>query len=225
MCEKAKDSVAFLNLEGHEDYFEGKACLKRKGLAGFLFAITGKETHASYCAKEGASAILDAAHRIIELEKIKEANGLTFNCGIIKGGSASNTVPGSCEFKLDVRFPAQADLDRAYKIIDEVSKKVFVEGCSCTVTQTNLRVAMELVDRNIELLGKVNRTFAESGLTSLEAGERSGASDASDITHYGIPCLDSLGVEGGRAHSPEEFGVISSLADSARRIASVICGI
>ena len=41
----------------------------------------------------------------------------------------------------------------------------------------------------------------------------------------GIPCIDSIGVEGERAHSVEEYGVISSLAQSAKRIASIICGI
>ena len=76
ICEKAKKSAAFLNLEGHEGYFAGKACLERKGVAGFLFKVTGVSTHASYCAKEGASAIAEAAHKIIELEKIKEENGL-----------------------------------------------------------------------------------------------------------------------------------------------------
>ena len=58
ICEKAKDAVAFLNLEGHEGYFEGKVCLKRKGTAAFLFRVHGKAAHASYCAREGASAIL-----------------------------------------------------------------------------------------------------------------------------------------------------------------------
>jgi len=225
ICEKAKDSTAFLNLEGHEDYFLGKACLKRKGIAGFLFTVTGVETHSSYCAREGANAILEASYKIIELEKIKEADGLTFNCGVIKGGSVSNTVPGKCEFKLDVRFPTQADLERAYKIIENISNHIFVEGCSCEVTRTNLRVAMELTDKNVSLLNKVNKAFTKNDLTTLEIGERNGGSDAADVTHYGIPCIDSIGVHGGRAHSVEEYGVISSLSDSAHRIASVICEI
>ena len=41
ICQKSKDSIAFVNLEGHEGYFEGKACLKRKGIARFLFDIKG----------------------------------------------------------------------------------------------------------------------------------------------------------------------------------------
>ncbi len=225
ICEKAKDSIAFLNLEGHESFFEGKACLKRKGIAGFLFTVTGIETHASYCADEGASAIAEAANKIIELEKIKNSEGLTFSCGVINGGTASNTVPGKCEFKLDVRFSTNAEYEEACRLIKEISDTVYVEGCSCTVKETNRRVAMELNDRNISLLNRVNQIFIENGLSSLEIGERRGGSDAADVSSYGIACIDSIGVGGERAHSKEEYGVLSSLAESAKRIASIICGI
>ncbi len=225
ICEKAKDSIAFLNLEGHESFFEGKACLKRKGIAGFLFTVTGIETHASYCADEGASAILEAAHKIIELEKIKNSEGLTFNCGIINGGTASNTVPGKCEFKLDVRFSSNAEYEEACKLINKIANTVYVEGCSCTVKETNRRVAMELNDKNISLLNKANHIFIENELSPLEIGERRGGSDASDVSNYGIACIDSIGVGGERAHSKEEYGVLNSLAESAKRIASIICGI
>lgn len=222
ICEKAKNSVAFLNLEGHEGYFAGKACLERKGIAGFLFKITGVSTHASYCAREGASAITEAAHKIIELEKVKEENGLTFNCGIIKGGTVRNTVPGECEFQLDVRFSSESDFVRAKEIIDKVANTVYVPGCSCEAKMTNLRPAMEPCDRNLELLAIANSAFEKSGLSTLDAGKRTGGSDAADVTAFGIPCLDSLGVGGERAHSKDEYGVISSLAESAKRIAAII---
>ena len=42
ICEKSKDAIAFLNLEG---YTAGMATLKRKGIASFRFDIIGKETH------------------------------------------------------------------------------------------------------------------------------------------------------------------------------------
>ena len=225
VCEKAKSSAAFLNLEGHEGFFEGKACLKRKGIAGFQFIVTGIETHASYCADEGASAIVEAAHKIIALEKIKNPGGLTFNCGLINGGSASNTVPGKCEFKLDIRFSKMEEFDEAVKIIDDISNTVYVPGCSCNVVQTNMRPAMEPNERNISLLNRANDLFGKNGLSALEVGARNGGSDAADISACGIPTIDSLGVGGERAHSVEEYGVISSLAESAKRIAAIVVGI
>ena len=222
ICEKAKNSAAFLNLEGHEEYFKGKACLERKGIAGFIFRVTGISTHASYCAREGASAIVEAAHKIIELEKVKEENGITINCGVIKGGSVRNTVPGECEFQIDVRYSTEGEFERAREIIQRVADTVYLPGCSCEVTMNCVRAAMEKCDRNLDLLAVANKAFEENGLSTLAAGKRNGGSDAADVTAYGIPCLDSMGVGGERAHSKEEYGVISSLSESAKRLVSII---
>ncbi len=225
ICQKSKDSIAFLNLEGHEDFFKGKACLIRKGIAGFRFNIQGIETHASYCAREGANAICEAAYKIIEIEKLKDDGGITCNCGIISGGTATNTVPGKCEFRVDVRFSTQEQYKKTLSRLQEIADIAYVSGCSCTMEQTNLRPAMELNEKNVALLNKANELFAKNGLSKLEIGMRTGGSDAADVTVCGIPCIDSIGVGGGRAHSLEEYGDISSLAESAKRIVSIICGI
>lgn len=225
ICQKAKDAIAFLNLEGHDESFSGKACLIRKGIAGFRFGIQGVETHASYSAREGASAIREAAYKIIEIEKIKDDGGITCSCGIISGGTATNTVPGKCEFQVDVRFSTQEQYQDAVSRLQRIADTVYVSGCSCTMEQTNLRPAMELNEKNIAFLDKANELFAKNGLSRLEIGMRTGGSDASDVTVCGIPCIDSIGVGGGRAHSVDEYGYISSLDESAKRIASIVCGI
>ena len=225
ICRKAEGAVAFLNLEGHEDYFAGKACLVRKGIAGFNFHIQGIETHASYCAREGANAIREAAYKIIEIEKMKDDNGITCNCGIISGGTATNTVPGKCEFRVDVRFSTQAQYQEAISNLQKIADTVYVPGCSCMMEQTNLRPAMELNEKNMALLNTSNELFEQNGLSRLEIGMRTGGSDAADVTCHGIACIDSIGVGGGRAHSREEYGDIYSLAESAKRIAAIVCGI
>lgn len=225
ICQKAKDVIAFLNLEGHEAHCRDKATLIRKGITGFCFKVQGVEAHASCCAKEGASAILEAAHKIVEIEKIKDSDGATCNCGIITGGSATNTVPGSCEFRVDVRFSTQEQYRQTIAQLQKISDTVYVPGCSCTMEQTNLRPAMELSDQNVRLLNKVNELFAQNGLSQLKIGTRTGASDASNVASAGIPCLDSLGVEGEHCHTIYEYGIISSLAESAKRVASIIYGL
>lgn len=225
ICEKAKDSVAFLNLEGHEAQFGEKIALIRKGIAGFLFKITGVEAHASYCAFQGASAIREAAHKIVELEKVKFLDGITFNCGIINGGKAQNSVPGKCEFYVDVRFNTKKEYEDAIKRINKIANTVYVEGCSCELIRTSLRSAMELNDKNLALFNKANELFEQNGLSTLAIGKRNGGSDAADVTAYGIPCLDALGVCGEHAHSAKEYANIPSLSQSAKRIATIIMGI
>ena len=74
----------------------------------------------------------------------------------------------------------------------------------------------------VKLLEKINGIFSSNGLSTLELGSRRGGSDAADVTTYGISCIDSIGVEGERAHSVEEYAVLDSLDLSAKRLASII---
>lgn len=222
ICEKAKDAAAFLNLE---PYTPGFACLQRKGIVSYRFAVTGVEAHASMCATEGASAIADAAHRILELEKFKDADGITCNCGVISGGTAVNTVPGACTFDVNFRFVSADQLEQIAAYVQELAARAFIPGCSCTAQRLSMRVAMQPEARNDDLLEKCNRIFAKAGLPQLQRRGQNGGSDAADATVFGIPCIDSLGVAGGGIHSIHEYGELASLGEAARRIAAVACGL
>ena len=82
--------------------------------------------------------------------------------------------------------------------------------------------AMEKKEETVRLLEKVNKIFADNNIPTLEGIALRGGSDAAYVTQYGIPCLDSLGVEGGFSHSVKEYAKIQSLSESAKRIASII---
>ena len=111
------------------------------------------------------------------------------------------------------------------KGLDEIVKKIadtsYVEGTSCKTTLKSYRCAMELSDKNIELFNKINKIQEENGLQTLVQTHSGGCSDSADITAYGLPCLDSFGVEGKYAHEIGEFAYIKSLVYSAKRLASV----
>ena len=222
MCQRAQGAVAFLNLEGSAP---GKACLVRKGIVTFKFTVTGVEAHSSRCAVAGANAICDAAYKIIELEKLKDDAGLTCNVGVVGGGSVPNTVAGSCEFLANVRFVNAEQLEWVKEYAQKVADTVHVPGCTCKVEIYGSRLAMEYAQRNVELLEKMNAIFDGCGLSRLEGVKCNGGSDAAEITCAGVPCIDNLGVQGGRIHSAEEFAIIPSLFESAKRMAAVAMGI
>ena len=217
MCKKSENCIAFLNAEGYD---KGNVTVARKGISRYTFEVAGKSVHSARC-YNGASAITEAAHKIIELEKMKDFDGLTCNCGIISGGTAENTVPGKCIFTADIRFKDMAEMQEADKIVDAIASKSFVEGTSCSVTLKSRRCAMEKTEQNFELLERINKIYTENNLPALEPKTRNGGSDAADLTAYGLPCLDSLGVEGGEIHQRGEWAYIASLAESAKRLASV----
>lgn len=218
ICKKAKNSVAFINLEG---YAAGEACIQRKGIITFLFKITGAEAHASNCAILGANAIAEAAHKILEIEKIKDDSGITCCCSVISGGTTPNTVPGYCEFKVNVRFATNEQYVWIKEEMQRIADNVFISGCSTALHVLSERVAMELTKKNSDLLELINRSFKENGLPVLEKAMRKGGSDAADVTTYGIPCVDGLGVYGGYIHSKDEYAYIDSLAEAAKRIVSI----
>ena len=216
ICEKAKDAVAFLNTEGYEP---DNICIMRKGIIRYKFTVNGIAGHAAFCAKAGANAIAEAAHKILLLEELKDHNGLTGNCGMIQGGIATNAVPDKCTFWAEVRFSTPEELDTAKKLVQKIAGETFVPGCSCEIEEQSFRTAMVYAQRNEELLKKLNDIYAENGLPVMGAEKRMGASDAADISEYGIPCLDSLGVEGGGEHSLDEYAFLDSLARCAKRLA------
>ena len=219
ICEKAKGSVCFLNLEGG---MKGKLCTERKGIVSFRFDVEGQEAHSSRCAKEGANAIVEAAHKMIELDTLKDNDGLTCNCAMIEGGKVLNTVPAHCSFSVNIRFATAEQLAWVEHYVREVAERVHVPGTHTTVTKIGFRIAMEYAERNYELLDTMNRIFEENGLTTLAPHKGKGGSDAADVTACGIPCVDSIGTLGGYVHSPQEYGYISSLATAAKRIVAVV---
>ncbi len=215
ICEKSKDSIAFLNLEGHT---HGQACVQRKGIITFVFKVHGVEAHSSRCAIKGANAIAEAAHKIIELEKYKDNEGLTCSCNIISGGTKQNTVAGCCEFRCNVRFATTEQLEWIRNEAKRIADTVYINGCRTELTESGIRAAMVPTERTYKLLEDMNRLWVENGLEALKPSKRTGGSDAADATMFGLAAIDSLGVEGNDIHSPDEFAYLSSLKQSAKRL-------
>ena len=222
ICEKAKDAVAFLNMEPILEGCEGHATVARKGIANYRFDITGIAAHSSRCATDGASAIREAAHKILELEKYKEADGITCSCGVICGGTVVNAVPEKCSFDVNFRFFTMEQYAVVEEFVKKIAETVYVPGCTCKLTQTSFRVPMEECERNYKLLDTMNDMFEACGMQRLAPRKVNGGADSADVTMAGIPCVDSIGVVGGRIHSGEEYGVKESLKAAAKQIAAVV---
>lgn len=219
ICEKAKNAAAFLNCEG---YVRGHVCLVRKGILKYEFRVTGKAVHASKC-NEGVSAIAEAAHKILALEALKDPDfGTTCNCGLIRGGSAENSVPAECVFTADIRIADMAEAEKADAFVHRVAETSYIEGSSCTVTLKSYRVPMEYTERNAELLQRMNEVYERVGLPTLQYKRSTGGSDAADVTACGIPCVDNVGTMGEFIHSVNEYALLDSLTESAKRIAAVV---
>lgn len=218
ICQQAKEAVAFLNLENNRN---DNAGISRTGIARYEFTITGKAAHSAAC-NTGASAIAQAAHMLLELEKLKERNVLTCNCGLISGGSTPNSVPEQCNFVADIRYRDEEHLEQAKKLLETVANTEYIPGCSSTYKRISYRVSMPVVQRNLDLLDRVNQILSDAGMNAMQPIALGGGSDAADVTAAGIPCLDGMGPKGGGVHSRNEFAYLASLPEAAKRVATIL---
>lgn len=217
MVEKAKGAVAFLNTECFGD---NSVVLARKGIVRYRFNIHGKAAHSSLCNK-GANAIAEAAHKILKLEVMKDPDGLTCNCGVIQGGTVANTVPAECSFLADIRFATREQYEEAVKTVEAVAAHSDIEGCTCDLEEVSQRPAMPLTEMNLAFLETLNGIYEKNDLPRLRYRTAAGGSDAAYTTEAGIPTVDDVGVEGYYIHSVKECALLSSLAESAKRLATI----
>ena len=216
IVERAKGAVAFLNLEGG-DY--GKAVVSRKGILRYELTVHGRAGHSSTCYNH-ANAVTEAAHKIIELEKMKDTEGLTCNCGVIRGGTVANSVCAECVFFADIRFATMKEKEEAVEIVKRIAETVYVPGCSCSIREVSFRPPMEGTEKNYALLDKINKISAEVGLPHMEPKRALGGSDAAYSTIAGIPTLDSIGYTGEDCHSVKEYVDMPSILLAAKYFAA-----
>ncbi|MBR2897486.1 MAG: M20/M25/M40 family metallo-hydrolase [Oscillospiraceae bacterium] len=193
----------------------------RKGILTAEIQVFGKAGHAGNAYFQAASAIREAAHKIIALEA-KSNEHITYNCGLIHGGSASNIVPDECRITVDVRFQNAAQLQQAMKALDEITQNSSVKDCRAEWRKQNLRPAMECTAENLKLFQTVLQTALELGLPPLLPMERGGGSDSAFTVEIGIPTVCSMGPVGRYEHTVREEADINTLADRALLLAECI---
>lgn len=219
MLEEAKGSAAFLNAENSNQ--KRKLTIGRKGITNYKITIKGKKIHAGSCTN-GVSAIKEAAHKIIEFEKDNDIESITFNCGMITGGDATNIVADMCELFVEYRFKNMEQK----KIADEKFKKIvetsFVEGTYSETEHLSTRLPMEPDDKNKKLVEIINEICKQVNIEPFGTMETAGGADSAYPSLAGIPTVDSIGIEGSDCHTLNEKARISSMTEMAKVVAAVI---
>ena len=217
MAKSSEGCVAFINGEG--SILKDRITVERKGIIRYVFDVRGVARHSSIC-YDGVSAIAEAARKILELEKWKDKDGITCNCGVISGGTKTNTVPDSCSFTADIRYKTEAQLEEVKKRVEEIAAHCYLDGSSCTLTLKSERCAMVRNERGTSLAKRLLEIFESVGLPAEGMQSANGGSDAADMSAHGIPAVDSLGAKGGYLHSRDEYAYASSIARQAKRYAA-----
>ena len=201
---------------------EGEVVVSRKGILRVRIHITGQPSHSGIDYFAGVSAVREAAYKIIELETKSKEGRTTYNCGIIQGGDMFNIVPAKCTMSVDVRVNSIEDMDAAYKIIEEVTAKSFVEGSKAELEVVSRRMPMMRTKETNELFEKLREVSLANGLGDLIPIESGGGSDSAYTQLAGVPSVCAVGACGDYCHTVNEYAEIDSLVKRAKLLAATI---
>lgn len=217
--DNARGCAAAITLEG---YVPGTVTVGRKGSIRYNVCVKGRASHAGAHYAEGISAIKEAAHKILAIEAPSDQEQITYNCGMIAGGTAPNTVPGEAMFKLYNRYWELSQRQEIRDHVEGIIAKSYIPGTSATFDIVGERLPMEATPGNYALAAHVDRVSQQCGFGPLAPYKKSSGSDASYTTMAGAPSVCSMGAAGGRAHSTEEWMEADSLVKQAKLLAAVV---
>ncbi|MBO5974036.1 MAG: M20/M25/M40 family metallo-hydrolase [Clostridia bacterium] len=215
----ARGCAAAITLEGGD----GKSItVGRKGSIRYKVYIKGKATHAGSAYAQGISAIKEAAHKILDIEAPSDQAQITYNCGMIQGGTSPNTVPGETMFTLYNRYWRLEQRQIIRDHVEGIVAKSYIPGTESRFEIVGERLPMDATEDNYALAAHISGVSEKYGFGALEPKLKSSGSDASYTTMAGAPSVCSVGPSGGRAHSPEEFVNLESVAKRAKMLAAAI---
>jgi glutamate carboxypeptidase len=189
----------------------------RKGLGRFRLTVTGRPAHAGNNRKDGVSAIEELAHQVLALHALNDdETGLSFNVGVVHGGTSENVVAATAEGQIDVRVRSAADLERAERALGALEPTL--EGATLAISGGWTRPPLERSPGSARLFAKAREHGLTLGL-DLKESSSGGGSDGNLVGALGVPVLDGLGVEGGGAHAVNEHVLLPSLPVRARLLA------
>lgn len=201
----------------------------RKGVARFRMDVVGRQAHSGTDHRRGANALLELAQNIVKIEQATcYETGLTYNIGVVEGGSAINRVPDQAHCYIDIRTKTKEDFKKAVKFIKSFAGKGTVKSktgdftCKTFVHQMPSYPCWPQNTNSQKLAEIFVNTGKELGL-DIVSKPRAGASDGSFFWQL-APTVDGLGPIGANdhcsIHNPEEgkeqeFIIRNSLVERA----------
>lgn len=217
----SQGSIAALTLEGSDDE-ENVITVGRKGSIRYKVRVQGVASHAGSAYERGRSAIKEASHKILDIESKSDINRITYNCGLISGGTSPNTVPEFCEFYLYNRYWNNEQYKELREHVEGILSKKYIDGTNTTFEVIGERYPMEAKKENIALAKEIDKISKRYGFGEIKYQKKNSGSDASYTSAAGVPSVCSLGPVGKGAHSRDEFCYISSIRRRAKLVSSII---
>jgi len=200
---------------------EGTLAHARGGSGNYSLTVTGKSAHAGRNPLDGRNAIVAASSLAVRLKELQRED-ISVNPAKIDGGAANNVVPDHAVLRFNIRpkEPAAAERFEAemHALIGEVKQAQEVD----IAIHGGISRPPKPVDRKAQtLFDLVRECGAELG-QDIDWKSTGGVCDGNNIAATGVPVVDTMGVRGGKIHSPDEFMIAPSLKERAALAAMVL---
>lgn len=232
LIDAAKRTDIALSFEGGSREF---ASISRRGSSNWILRVTGRQAHSAGVFGNSYGAIYETARILNEFrEKLAGEPGLTFNPGVIAGGTEltadtsgytftvsgkTNIISPTTVVRGDLRFLTEEQKEKARAAMREIVARS-LPGSSAAITFEDSYPAMPISAAGEALLAQLDassRALGYPAVRGLDARNR-GAGDVSFVAPH-IPGIDGLGAMGGGAHSPQEWVHLPTLEMQTARAA------
>jgi glutamate carboxypeptidase len=196
----------------------GDIVTARKAGAWLQLDVKGRAAHAGVDPDAGLNAVVEAAREALRIAELHHSRpGLSVTVTKLNGGVGTNTVPPTAALSVDVRALLERDMD---DVIAELTKP---QGTEFGV-EWHVFARTPAMERTPEVALLASLAVGVAQHLGHPVGEQAtgGSSDACWAAAIGNPVLDGLGPVGGRDHTPDEYGVVSSIPPRAGLLAALI---
>ena len=200
---------------------DGGVTTERRGSGHFHMRISGISAHAGRCYEDGASAILELAHKIVALDAFVDAQAQTIvNTGLISGGNSANAVAPWADARIHITFNTVDAAERLVEKVRAVAARTFVPRTTTRISGGIRLHPLEYTADVETLFGMAERACAAMGGYTIRRNRALGASEAGfTASVLGIPSICSMGPEGAELHSPSEYLSVDTVLPRCKMIA------
>ena len=175
--------------------------------------------------EKGRSAIAAAADLVTRIHALNGRwEGVTFNVGVIAGGTRPNVVAERSSLEVDIRAVRRADLEAAEAEIRSMLGSLAVPDTTAQLEPMARWWPMEKLKRSGRLVEHAQAIAHRLGFEVRDAAT-GGASDANTTSGMGVPSIDGLGPIGGMDHSPAEYLDVASIVPRIAMLAGLLLAI
>ena len=209
--------TAHLGMIYEPSFPDGNLAGARKGSGNFSVKATGKAAHAGREHHLGRNAIRAMCDFVSQLDDLNgQREGVTINPGFIEGGGAVNIVPDLCVFRFNIRLERPEDeawcLEHIQRLLADINSR---DGIGLELFGGFGRKPKVLSPTNTRLFELAQECGSNLGM-KIQWLPTGGCCDGNNLAAAGVPNIDTLGVQGGKIHSCDEYLKVRSLTERAK---------